>query len=359
MEALVMAAGMSLQEKICESDGKTDLLFQKYEERSNNINFTVTALNDLWDEVVQESRSRRQYIGDTEKTLLEVEERRTQRIAEVLRKFTALLKDICFLMPSDVHRFIHKEAMMINQAMLANHRAIAKLSLNLMEAELKREGSQRLRWQDLVKAWKSQQKEMIIEEFREILEGERDGISGRIKTETDLLMDVYKPLNDKRLQLLCSVSDLVPPTCTKTAVIEWYDSLQALNKQIDHIGSQFLEKLRNVQDEVIHRCMREAEKSQESLQAVSRKMDAHINRLFRLAKKSVHLWESLQTGLSGQEETLQKLLDSCRQRHNAENQAKEADLDIILDTLRQESTAEQLRVVLGKAEAALHDIESG
>ncbi|XP_056394837.1 coiled-coil domain-containing protein 180 [Hyla sarda] len=400
METFVMEAGKSLQEKICESDKRTDLLFLKYEDRTDNANFTMTALSELWDQVVEESSHRRENIRDTERTMLKVEEKRADRISEVLKKFTTLLLNICFLMAPDVHRFIHKEAMMINQAMLANHRAIAKLSLNLMEAELKKEGLQRLRWQDLIKAWKCYTKEMIVQEFREFVKHETDGIPGRVKAEAEQLMDLYKPLNEKRLQLLCSVSDFVPPTCTKVAVTEWHTSLLNLNKQIDCVSSQFLDRLHNLQNDVIQGCISKSEKSKvqliemnicnieeaeiiltreqspvighvqlecekkrqifsESLEAVSKKMGAHINTLFKFAKKSVHLWDVLQIRLSRQEETLQKNLDDCRQQHNSENQVKEADLDIILDTLRQESTVEQLRVFMGKAQAALLDIKSG
>ncbi|XP_044161537.1 coiled-coil domain-containing protein 180 [Bufo gargarizans] len=398
METLVMEAGKSLQGKICESDKKTELIFQKYEDK--NAGFTLTALNELWAQVVEESGHRRRHIRDSEMTLLEVEERRTDRIAEVLRKFAVQLTDICFLMPSDVHRFIHKEAMMINQAILANHRAVSKLSLNLMEAELKREGLQRLRWQDLIKAWKTHQKERIVQEFREFVEREIDEVPGRMKTEADLLMDLCEPLSEKRLQLLCSVSDFGPPTCTKSAVTEWHNSLLALNKQIDSLGSQFLDKLRDLQSDVIQRCVAKSDMSKaqlikmnicskeeaeillakeqapfieqfevecekkhqifnESLGAVSKKMAEHINKLYKLAKKPVHLWDVLQIGLTRQEETLQTNMDICRQKHDAENQRKEADLDIILDTLRQESTEDQLRLLMGKAQAALLDIRSG
>ncbi|XP_073412151.1 coiled-coil domain-containing protein 180 [Dendrobates tinctorius] len=400
MEILVMEAGESLQGKISKSDIKTDILFQKSENGTDNASVTMSALVDLWDRVIEESRHRRDYIRDTEKTMLEVEQKRAKRIAEVLRKFTALLTEICFLMPPDVHRFIHKEAMMINQAVLANHRAIAKLSLNLMEAKLKREGLQRLRWQDLVKAWKSYRKETMLRDFREFAKREADEILGTVKTEADLLMDRCKPLHVERHRLLCSVSDFVPPTCTSTAVTAWHKLLLELNKQIDCTSSHFLEKLHNLQDDVIQRCMRESERItaqlvetdicgnedaevivaterspfinhfqeerekrhqifSESLGAMSKKMAAHVNRLFRFAHKSVHLWENLQIGLSQQEETLQKGVDHCRQRHDAENQAKEADLDIILDTLRQQSTEEQLQVSMGKAQAALLDIQSG
>ena len=43
---------------------------------------------------------------------------------------------------------------MINQAVLSNRRAVAKLTLNLMEDDLQKEALHRLRWEDKLKDWK-------------------------------------------------------------------------------------------------------------------------------------------------------------------------------------------------------------
>lgn len=43
---------------------------------------------------------------------------------------------------------------MINQAVLANRRAVGKLILNLMEDDLQKEALSRLRWEDKLKDWK-------------------------------------------------------------------------------------------------------------------------------------------------------------------------------------------------------------
>lgn len=60
---------------------------------------------------------------------------------------------------------------MINRALLANQRAIAKLFFNLMKSEMKTELSHRLKWQDRVKDWKFIQKNYVVHSFRsEILQ---------------------------------------------------------------------------------------------------------------------------------------------------------------------------------------------
>ncbi|KAM5145503.1 coiled-coil domain-containing protein 180 [Mantella aurantiaca] len=400
MEALLLEAGRTLQRYMSESDRTIDLLFQQCEERKDNMSLTMVFLNEFWDHVVKESSYRKEWIRRTESTLLHIEENRSDRIADVLKKFTTLLKEICYLMPSDVLRFIHKEAMMINQAILANHRAIAKLSLNLMEAELKREGAQRLQWQDLIKAWKSHERERLVTKFSLLAEKALDQMPGSVKREIDLLIDQNQSLHSRRLQLLCSVSNFIPETCTKTEVAEWHKSLLALNKEIESVNTQSLDRLHNLQRDTIQRCTAAAEAGQaqlinmdicskeeaetimtkelfpmteqfqikyekeqklfsDAMIIVSKQMDSHTNKLFRYAKKAVHLWDVLQIGLAQQEKTLQKNLDNCRKKHDTENQKREANLDIILDSLRQGSNAEQLRTLMGKALASLQDIKAG
>ncbi|XP_018419728.1 PREDICTED: coiled-coil domain-containing protein 180 [Nanorana parkeri] len=400
MEVLVLEAGINLQGYMSESDRKIDLLFQQCEKRRDNRSFTMVFLNEFWGHVVEDTSYRKEWIRLTENTLFDIEEKRADRIADVLKKFTTLLTEICYLMPSDVLRFIHEEAMMINQAILANHRAIAKLSLNLKEAELKRERAQWLQWQDLIKAWKSHEKESVVTEFRLFAEKEMDQMPGSVKKEIDLLIDQQQLLHTRRLQLLCSVSDFIPETCTKAAVNEWHKSLVALNKEMVSVNTQFLDRLHNLQSDATQRCTTAAETCQAQLMnleicskeeaktimtkelsplteqfqinydkeqrlfsdpmmTVSKQIDSHTNKLFKYAKKAVHLWDVLQIGLSQQEKALQRNLDHYRKKYETENQKREANLDIILDSLRQGSTEEQLRALMGKSLACLQDIKAG
>ncbi|XP_075434881.1 coiled-coil domain-containing protein 180 isoform X3 [Ascaphus truei] len=400
MESLVLETGRTLQQKNSASDNKMERLFWQIENSSNNATFTMKALTEIWDEVAEETLCRRQWIKDTERTLLELEEKRANHIAEVLKKYTSILKNICYFMPSDVYRFIHKEAMMINQAILANHRAIAKLFVNLMEADLKREGAQRLRWQDLVNECKFHQKESMIQEFREFANREMIQIHNCVNKKLDLMMTKHRALNKERLHLLTSVSDFLPPTCTKTQVSEWHKSLVAINKQSDTLNVQFIDGLRRLQKKVSQKCMEEAqtckeqlvsmkicgkeeaekilanelyplieqfqiqfEKEQEplgeALGNLEKQTDFQCNELFRFTEGAVLLWDVLEIGLSEQENALEKKLNNSRQKYAGETQMKEANLDMILDRLRQESSPEQLRSTMAKALLSLEDIKAG
>lgn len=97
-----------------------------------------------------------------------------------------MLKKIAFLLTQDLERFIEKEAMMVNQSILANRlvglhsyvfliqfqnlfifrRAFTKLYINLTENDIQREMGQRLTWQEKVQDWKVLNAEAAVEQFR-------------------------------------------------------------------------------------------------------------------------------------------------------------------------------------------------
>ena len=55
---------------------------------------------------------------------------------------------------------------MINQALLANRRAVAKLYLNLMEQDLEKELSDRLHWEDKLQDWKKHKVRGVVDRFK-------------------------------------------------------------------------------------------------------------------------------------------------------------------------------------------------
>ncbi|KFP93179.1 Coiled-coil domain-containing protein 180, partial [Haliaeetus albicilla] len=115
---------------------------------------------------------RRKWIREMDESLKKVERSRADKITEVLRKYTVILEEISFFLSADVYRFMNDEATMINRALLANQRAIAKLFFNLMKSEMKTELSHHLKWQDRVKDWKFIQKNYVVHSFREFMANE-------------------------------------------------------------------------------------------------------------------------------------------------------------------------------------------
>ncbi|NXW50845.1 CC180 protein, partial [Nyctiprogne leucopyga] len=117
----------------------------------------------------------------------------------------------------------------INRALLANQRAIAKLFFNLMKSEMKSELSHRLKWQDRVKDWKLIQKNSVVHSFREFMANEEIQNPPTVKTEMENMIKDQILLNERRLEFLQHLGDLLPPTHMEADIIEWYRSLVNLN----------------------------------------------------------------------------------------------------------------------------------
>ncbi|KAG7247507.1 hypothetical protein CRUP_017781 [Coryphaenoides rupestris] len=86
---------------------------------------------------------------------MEAQQEVSHQIAALFRKYCPLLEKISFVDPCDVYRLLDAEAMMINSALLANRRSIARLQLHLLEDVLQKESVLRLRWQDRRMTWTS------------------------------------------------------------------------------------------------------------------------------------------------------------------------------------------------------------
>ncbi|OXB76323.1 UNVERIFIED_CONTAM: hypothetical protein H355_006734, partial [Colinus virginianus] len=170
MEPFVLEPGKLLLSKLTESDRKTDAL----ERMDLSIEFFIEIeskiflqdLEELWTTIQQESLTRKSWIREWDETLTKLEWSRADKITDVLRKYTVMLEEIAFLLSADVYRLINDEAMMINRVLLANQRAIAKLSFNLMKSEMERELSLQQKWQDRVKDWRLTQKDCVGQSFR-------------------------------------------------------------------------------------------------------------------------------------------------------------------------------------------------
>ncbi|NXX14995.1 CC180 protein, partial [Podargus strigoides] len=118
----------------------------------------------------------------------------------------------------------------INRTLLANQRANAKLFFNLMKSEMKRELSDRLKWEDRVKDWKLlRENSCVLPSYREFMANEEIKNPPTVKTEMENIITGQILLSGRRLELLEHLSDLLPPTHTKAEINEWYRSLGDLN----------------------------------------------------------------------------------------------------------------------------------
>ncbi|XP_015222465.2 coiled-coil domain-containing protein 180 isoform X1 [Lepisosteus oculatus] len=398
-EPLFREAGEDLLHRLSESDKEMEELLQRIDSDNDLEKFTFQGLHEYWGSVSQESLQRRKWIEDLDETLNKYESERAVMIEEILKKYTQMLEKISYLMPPDIHRFMDKESMMINQALLANRRATGRLFVNLMEHDLQRELSHRLRWEDKLQDWKKIKMQDAIDRFKEFMSSPHIQSPEAVQRTLDTMRKAQESLCGRRLNVLQSLSSITPPRCTKSVVSEWYSSLSTINEQIDTLHIDTMTKLRSYYEQIWQDCLAEIERfkkevssyalsdhevhcicnnkllplvgqsqrNQEayleamdkSFEELAKRVSAQSKVLFKFARGAAHLWELHSTGLQRKEQLLQDQLDEIRHAHDQDNQGKEASLDIMMDKLRQESTEEALKNSLDKALSFLEEIKNG
>uniref|UniRef100_A0A4W5QDV3 Coiled-coil domain containing 180 n=1 Tax=Hucho hucho TaxID=62062 RepID=A0A4W5QDV3_9TELE len=359
-ETLFRQTGQEVLHQLSVYDGNVERQMQRIENISDLEKFTLQGLHEFWDTVKQESVIRRKWIKDLDDTLAKYESDRT--IAALLRKYTGKLEKICYIMPSDIHRLINREAMMINQAILANRRAVAKLYLNLMENDLQKEVFHRLRWEDKLQDWKSFKVLGVVS--RDFIGSPPIQCPKDVQAILDTMRAAQQSFRERRIKILHA---MIPPRCSKTLITEWYNSLSSVNEQIDCMHIDSMRKLHSYYENTWQECLAEVEQvkkeittygvspeeiqdtvnaeflpligkcqsqTEEHLAAMDRAFESLAKRaavlsksLFKFTRGASHLWEVHSAGLQRREQQLQDQLDE-----------KEAHLDVMLDRLRQETT---------------------
>ncbi|XP_074150124.1 coiled-coil domain-containing protein 180 isoform X2 [Sminthopsis crassicaudata] len=398
MESLTMEPGKELLEKLSENDESIDLLFKEVESDMESDVIQIEHLWELWDKLSKKFANRRKWIKDFETALKKLEACRAKKLGEVLKKYTEILKDVAYLLSPDIDRLIHKEAMIINQALLGNQRAIAKLLINLLEANLKQEVSNHHRWQDLMKIWKNMKKELMIQNFREFMDSETIHHPLSVKIEMDRMIKDLENLNQKRIRILNSISDILPPAYTKENLDQWYDSLQSLNKDLDYCILEGMMRIRFHNEENWRQCLEfveqcknqllewkvfsleeieysmnhsflhiignlqnqvenELEMMSTALEEAAKQAEVQIEDLFKYLQTTLHLWEVHQNHLIQEEINLEKRIEQNRYKHSYETELKEACLDIVLDQMRQQNSEDGLKRHLDKAYFLLFNIK--
>ncbi|XP_027725470.1 coiled-coil domain-containing protein 180 [Vombatus ursinus] len=398
MESLIKKPGEELLTKLSDNDESIDVLFKEIEDNIELETFKIQNLCELWDELSKKFINRRKWIKNFDERLKKLEACRAEKLGKVLKKYMEILKNNAYLLYPDVERLIHKEAMIINQALLGNQRAIAKLFVNLVESNLKQEISNHHKWQDLMKFWKNMKKESMIRNFREFMESEKIQHPPSVKLEMDIMIRELERLNQKRIKILNSFSDALPPAYTRDGLNRWYASLQASNKALDYCIGESMKKIRLRNEENWQECMdfveqckkqlldwkvfpleeieysishsffqiignlqsqveSELEMMSKALEEAARQAEVQIQDLFTYLQTTLHLWEVHQNHLTQEEINLEKRLEQYRYKHNYETELKETSLDIVLDQMRQQNSEDVLIHHLDKAYFLLFDIK--
>uniref|UniRef100_G1LEA4 Coiled-coil domain containing 180 n=1 Tax=Ailuropoda melanoleuca TaxID=9646 RepID=G1LEA4_AILME len=395
---LLLNTGTLFLKKLAESDEDIDRLFKKVESDTHLEDYTIQTLLELWDQVAEKFQFQKQGIKELDEALYEAEFSRADKLKSVLKKYVEIIEKTSYLMQPDVYRLINKEAMVINQALLGNRRAIAQLFINLMEATLQRELESHRRWQGLVDAWKALKRQALVQSFSEFMASERIQAPPAVKKEMESMLKNQKALQQKRLEHLCAVCDLLPPNYSKAQLTEWHSSLNSLNKHLDTYHMDFMMRLRRQYEKTWQECLAHVQKCKKQLldwkafteeeaeslvspyffqmvgvlqskveeelelldksfESLAKQTEWQSSDLFSYFQEAVQLWEAHQSMLSAQDLELEKRMEQQRQKHSLEEQAQEARLDKLLDQLRQQNHEETLKIHLEKAKDFLKNMK--
>ncbi|XP_051955131.1 coiled-coil domain-containing protein 180 [Xyrauchen texanus] len=398
-EPLFRQTGEDVLLRLSENDDSIDRLMQRIENVSDLTTHSYQDMHEIWDQVYHESALKRIWIKELDEIYTKYESERKAMISALLKKYTTKLEKISYLMPCDVHRLIDNEAMMINQALLANRRALAKLCLNLMEKNLQTEVSQRLRWEDKLQDWKRIKRLDAVNRFEDFMNSPCIQNPKNVQDTLNTLKSDQKTLSEQRIQLLGTLSDLTPPRISKSSVAEWYSSLSVINEQIGDIYVNTMPILHKNYEDNWQDCLAEVEHFKTEVSTYGFTSDeiknivnmeilpligqcqlrtedylAKVDKAFEsLAKTATHeskclfkflhgaaqVWEIHCAGLLNREQQLHHLLEAISEVHDQENQSKEAELDMMMDKLRQESSEEALKASLEKILTYLEEFKNG
>ncbi|XP_056314464.1 coiled-coil domain-containing protein 180 [Danio aesculapii] len=399
IEPLFRHTGNDILLRLSEYNDNIERIMQNIENICDLTAHSYQDLHEIRNKVCCESSLKTKLIKQLDEIYSKYESERKAMISALLRKYTTKLEKICYLMPCDVHRLIDNEAMMINQALLANRRALAKLHLNLMEKHLQMDVFQRLKWEEKLQDWKRIKLNDAISQFKDFMNSPQVQNPKNIQDTLRTLKSEQKTLSEKRIQSLKVLRDMTPPRISKSSVTEWYLDLSVINEQIDRIHVATMETLHKMYDNNWQVCLAQVdlfrtemstcgftldeiqnfvntdilpligpcqsqtkvylEKLDKAFESLARTTADQSKCLFGLMCGAAQLWEIHYKGLLSREQQLQNSLEVISQVHYQENQRKEAQLDMMLDKLRQESSEEALKASLEKILTYLDEVRNG
>ncbi|PIK36653.1 putative coiled-coil domain-containing protein [Apostichopus japonicus] len=399
LEPQISGTGVELLKKLADNDAVIEDILGLVASDEALQNYTLRELEDLWSEVEQQSTIRREWIKEMSQTLNDIEMERQNSIKHLVKTYAKNLEQIAFLMAPDVQRLIERESQIINQTLLSNQRAYADLLARLMKTDIERDKNHRTHWEGRVEDWKRLNTEIVIQKFTEFMDDSSITDPPIIKVILTELYHEQQTINQRRINLFNALRSMKPPSSTKSAVYRWNKELASICQEIERLHTHFLSRLHKEYERICKECLDQVETcrvellqtgvcSDERVQEVVESfflpqlgerqkvfenhldtMDvkslenlaettAHkLRSLFKYAQGAAHLWDVHEINLAKRERELQEKLEECRHNHDNVNQQMEANLDIVLDRLRQESSKESLQKSLEKAVELLDSIK--
>ncbi|CAJ1069369.1 hypothetical protein L3Q82_023465 [Xyrichtys novacula] len=396
-ETQVRTVSVELQSSLQDLDLCLSTLKERMKQPEHLEDITLQDVCGLWEEVEEVVKKKKTRIKELNQKLTEAENKRTDQIRVVLKKYCPLLERISFLPPPDVHRLIHNEAAMLNQSLLANRRSVARLLLHLQEENLQQESLLRLHWEDYLSRWKSSRATEIIDQYKSLCSSDQDQELVSVQQVIEKMKQTQQELAEKRLEIISNICSLVPPSCSTSVVSDWFNQLTAVNQQIDSFHADYLSQLQGCYEQrwrdrlaVVERCKEALSALQLSEEEVNHAVSSALlpligqrqsqdeeqlaalnvcresvashalglsRRVFVMLRGVAVLWETHSSRLKMREDELQQHLDNLRDSQQQHTEKQTACLDIMLNALRQESREDALETSLDKAVVFLQEIQ--
>ncbi|ELU16401.1 hypothetical protein CAPTEDRAFT_163477 [Capitella teleta] len=303
-------------------------------------------------------------------------------------------------MPEDLSRMLDVESQLINQTVLSNRRAYGDLHSRLMMADIEREKNLHTQWVVRHEDWKHLHAELACNHFKEFMESDEITNPPQAAAVAKEMMEEQKRLNQERISLIEELLEMKPPSSTKSFIYQWNQKIIDISKQIDDVNQDYFSKLCLKHEEVCQSCLAEVEKMrldlvergictdkeapkileqkciplvgqrqaefEQKLEEMDKNFESENNivlgslkSLFKFSQGAAHIWDVHELGLAKQERKLQEDLDGCRQKHDNVNQDGEANLDIMMDRMRQDSTEGALGASLKKVLEMMDRLKQG
>lgn len=345
----------------------------------------MSRLISVWEKVAVQTSVRRGFITDLDTKMGQLEKLRMEKVKKVFEDTSSTLEKIGYLVLPDLQRLLDKECQVINQTVLANKRAYADLYARLMLSAVEKEKKAYLQWTTQVEHWRQIHEDDVVKRFVSFMSGEDIVNPSSVQKILDELITKQKSLNQRRVELVVSLRDLQPPLSTKTAVAEWHQQILEISKDIDFTNQKYFSELCAEYERICQSCLKEVDKVKKeliersvctsgrageiiqtqclplvgeqqakyekfmeemdkSLEEQSATVLGRLKNLFKFCQQVGHRWDLHEIGLAKREKELKEKLEEVRLLNEITNQESEANLDALLDQLRQ-----------GATESALHD----
>lgn len=400
METLIIKASEELHSQLESNDKVIEGMFSRVSTDEVLKGQTIMDLEQLWKEITGQSAVREQHIQHLEVSLNEVERERTQRIECVMLEYAEYFKQVAFLLSEDVERLMESKSLMANFAVVSNKRSYVQLCTHLRTADCEREMQHHKRWMSLVAKWKQLMYQNAHTTFVNFMENRDINSPMEMNHLKEGLVVEQKRAGLKRKELMDHILNLKPPIISPALIYEWREIADKLYEDLDATHSNFLLKMQHCLDSTQRACEDEMEvlrkhltssgaydsydayelmckdflplidvhskRMRDDLQALEKALDHVISTqkdqfsdLFHFVQEATLLWNDQKGVIEQILRTYEDNLERFRLQHDNTNQNLEANLDVVLDRLRQCSSTEILKQHKVEALKMLEGIKSG